>query len=278
MDGWQARTQLMEARCRPGAHRSLPSQQRDWNKDSLQSEQITLCIPLSGRVDLWPRCVEFLEGQSWPHAQIKLLLLDTSRDRAFSHAVRTWLMSCDYDDVRYVRLVVGRRGLADCDRQETHSEVALAMARIYNRVAREVTSDFIWVLEDDIIPPLDCCERLLAGFDDQTASVSAAYRSRQPDIFMVWDHDCEPFSTAGNGIQQIGGNGFGCVILRRSVIQRAVFTASLDFAMYDCAFYYRLRTTGMAAKVNWSVQCDHLQSRHGGQCHGPSTVPFASGD
>ena len=52
------------------------------------------------------------------------------------------------------------------------------------------------------------------------ASVSAAYRGRlEGQHWIAWDERGRPFKKPGRGRQVIGGNGFGCVILRRSLLR-----------------------------------------------------------
>jgi glycosyltransferase involved in cell wall biosynthesis len=221
----------------------------------LRHETVTLFIPLSGRSALWPNLCTYLDRQSWPHDQIRLILLDTSQDRRFAATIREWIAVCDYADVHHIRATVGRLGLADDDRHqpEVAEEVRTAVARIYNRMAREIDTDYVWVVEDDILPPDDACERLLRGFDRHTASVSAMYLSRYDGGPCVWGPDFHqlPF---GDGIQQVHGNGFGCVILRGGVVRQTQFRATGD---YDRQFYRDLQSTGLKARIDWETECEH---------------------
>lgn len=140
----------------------------------LAHETITLFVPLSGRTAVWPRFQQFLEQQVWPHDQVRLVLLDTSQNDRFGRRVRRWISQCDYRDVRYLTEAVAEQRLADADRRlpEVQDAVRLAAARIYNWIAREVTGTFLWIVEDDVIPPNDVIEILLRGFDHDTASVA----------------------------------------------------------------------------------------------------------
>jgi len=67
-----------------------------FERAALALEQVTLAIPLSGRTEFWPRMAEFLEHQTWPHDQKRLLLVDTSQSAEFGRTVRQWLATCDY--------------------------------------------------------------------------------------------------------------------------------------------------------------------------------------
>lgn len=228
-----------------------------FHRAGLASEMITLFIPLSGRTSLWPSLADFLDRQTWPHDQMKLILFDSSQDSDFSRLVRRWIANCDYSDTRHIREQIGDPGLADRPRREAAVDVSMAMARIYTRLSQEAHTDYLWVIEDDILPPLDACSRLLHGFDRQTASVTGAYWSRFANSYVVWRADQRQIAVRGDGLQCVGGNGFGCVILRGEVVRHTPFTATLDFPAYDNAFYYRLPTTGLRAKIDWTVECEH---------------------
>lgn len=260
-DGWQARKQPALYRYRRhGDSRSAPAAPRSpdyFRRASLAQEVITLFIPLSGRIALWPGLAAFLDRQTWPHDQVRLNLFDTSQNDGFSRHLRAWVAECDYADVRHVRAKVGEPGLADRPRETAAKEVSLSMARIYNRMARDLTTDYVWVVEDDMLPPDDACERLLRGFDEQTASVSGAYLSRLPHGYVAWTADRHHLRPA-KGLQKVDGNGFGCVLLRGQAVREALFTATIDYAAYDNAFYFRLGQSGLQAKIDWSVECRHV--------------------
>jgi len=133
------------------------------------------------------------------------------------------------------------------------------MPRIYNRMAHEATTEYVWIVEDDVIPPLDAAERLMRGFDEGVASVSGAYRSRFHSGYVAWDSQGKPIENAGVGVTSVGGNGFGCVILRRSVLQQTVLQHVRPTPDYDPNFYHWLADTPWQARVEWRVTCDHLE-------------------
>lgn len=128
------------------------------------------------------------------------------------------------------------------------------MARVYSAIATEVTSDYVWILEDDVVPPDDVCERLLRGFDETTASVSAVYPSRYDRLPCVWDQHRQHYQPVPAGLRPVHGNGFGCVMLRGAVLRHSTFRSQDD---YDRVFYDELAAAGWTAKVDWSVGCQH---------------------
>jgi hypothetical protein len=139
------------------------------------------------------------------------------------------------------------------------------MARIYNRLGREATGNFILVIEDDVIPPVNVAENLLRGFDEYTGTVAAPYRSRYHDGYVAWRDGRQIISERGrSGFEVVSGNGFGCTMFRGNLLREALFTAKqppyLDF---DPAFYARLNKSGLSAKLCWDVECQHLEEGSG---------------
>lgn len=241
------------------AMRAATPQPSYFNYAGLQHETVTLFIPLSGRRDAWPALAGFLERQTWPHDRTRLIFVDTSGDRRFQTAVREWIARCDYADVRHLVDSVEEPGLAEKDRNDKaiRDRVVKAMWRIYRHLPRVAETEYVWVLEDDIVPPDDVCHRLLHGFDVRTASVAAPYLSRYRQQFVVWDQQGQLAAAAGKGVSVVGGNGFGCVILRRSAIIEHVFTRYQDADDFDVAFYRKLAGSPLVAKVDWTCVCQH---------------------
>lgn len=260
--GWRAHKQpsllrhRQHAACRcldvhPGSH---------FRKRAMQHEVVTLFIPLCGRFRTWPRLSEFLEQQSWPHDQIKLILCDSSQVPEFSALIRQWAAVCDYSDVRVLQMVAGAKGVADKDRRDVsvRRQVQLAVARIYNRMLCELTTEFVWIIEDDVIPPLDACHRMLNAFDKHVASAALPARSPYHNGFIAWDEQNQIIQQAGNGQASVGGNGFCCVVLRKSILRRTRFTHSGRNGDFDAAFYDWLAGSTYQARMDWSMECEHL--------------------
>jgi len=226
----------------------------------LAHETFTLFVPLSGRTALWQQMAVFLEQQTWPHNQIRLILLDTSQSSEFSSTVRQWLATCDYVDTRYVRLAVGSPLLADLPRLESANEVRRSMARIYNFLKCELSTELVWILEDDILPPLNVAQKLLEQFDERTVSVAAPYRSRFHPSYVAWDGNAVSYGNPLVGTTEVGGNGFGCTVIRSEEIRRTAFSHAYRLPDFDHAFYASLQIHGQVAKVNWDVECLHFSS------------------
>jgi len=264
--GWKARKQRATYGYRRHAGGVSVAKQAErpyFDLRGLAHEAITLFVPLSGRTAVWPRFQQFLEQQTWPHNQVRLVLLDTSQNARFGRRLRRWISQCAYSDVRYIAEAVAEPGLADADRRlpEVQDAVRMAAARIYNRIARDVTGTFLWIVEDDVIPPNNAAELLLQGFDHTTASVAGPYPSRFHDGYVAWTSGREIIRERGDGVETIEGNGFGCTLFRADVFQESLFTCRQPpYVDFDPAFYERLKATGLQAKVCWDAECQHLEN------------------
>lgn len=226
----------------------------------LDYEPITLFVPLSGRAWAWPQFRAWLDGQTWPRELIRLVLCDTSQDARFHALLRRWVDATDYPDVRLYTQDVARPGVADADRHDgkVRSEVQTAVASIYRRAVAELTTDYAVIVEDDIVPPVDAISRLMDSMNEETASVSAAYPHRFESGVVAW-HRIGSCLQNGSGVVDVGGNGFGCVLLRSEVLRRIAITTDGVTPDYDIAWYQQLRETKWRARLDWSIRCEHLE-------------------
>lgn len=243
-------------------------QESYFQRQSLDQETITLFIPLSGRKYLWPKLRRFLEQQTWPHQQLRLILCDTSGDTQFAKTIRNWCSICDYPDVRYIQFQGTTSGLADLPRDQQLIAVNEQMCRIYNRLREELTSDYVWILEDDIIPPDDVLSRLLNSFEENVATVSAPYRSRFDGRYLVWSRErvgnagvhqfCRPLPDRPQ-VEEIRGSGFGCIVLRSEVLKQRPFCLPQGETCYDVRFFRELEPHWKRL-VDWTTACQHLHN------------------
>lgn len=259
--GWLARKSTATYQYRRHRHNSSLKRIRQpyYDLAGLAYETITLVIPFSGRVDLLPDMLTWLEQQTWDRNQMQLLLLDGSDSTEFYSSLREWIDACGYGDIRMVRSCFGRPGLADDKREDRdiQREVQIAVAQLYSWVRTQVTSRFVMILEDDVLPPIDAIERLLRGFDSGIDSVSGVIPSRYHPGPIAWEKPGK-IASPGQGLQPIGGNGFGCVMLRNSALQQQAISFSPEYPNYDQGFYARLGAG--RARIDWDLVCEHRNS------------------
>ena len=230
----------------------------------LYHEPVTLFIPASGRLQLLDRLPGILADAAHHHGgPLSLKLAVTTDDTGFLARlcalagnalalgrIKTYTLS---------RQTVGPEHLADADRHNssTHRDVQIAMARLYSKALAEADTEYNWILEDDIGPPPDALPALLASFDHNVASVGLPYASRFQAAYVAWTADGNPYTTPPRpGPSPVGGNGFGCTMLRRSFFQDIPIRSDRR-GDYDPSFYSDLARQGGIAIVDWSHPCLH---------------------
>jgi len=233
---------------------------------ALERETITILIPLSGRLEIFrDDLAPFLDRQKWPKSQVSLLLIDTSVDDEFNEEVREWALRSDYEDVRVMRLkVASETGLADVDRRADGVERAVqdALSVIYNRAARAVDSPYLWIIEDDIIPPDNAAEEMLKQFSPDVASVSLPYESRfDPDVVAWYDDGTRAKPPQVPQVEEIHGSGFGCLMIRSALFKNHIFQVPPGELWYDPVFF-KMLDRKWKRFLDWRNPADHLGAFH----------------
>jgi len=131
------------------------------------------------------------------------------------------------------------------------------MPRVYNRVRTELRTEFALIVEDDILPPNDAIDRLLHAMERDVAAVTGAYRSRYQAGYVAWDRSCRVLTEPRDGLQVVGGTGFGCVLVRSSVFRQTVLHHGGKNGDFDPNFFEDIAAGGWVAKIDWRVRCDH---------------------
>lgn len=274
--GWQAVKQASKYRYRIHSQSRCQRQFVDAKKSyydsaGLSAAEITIFTPLAGRVEAWGPYWEWLQSQEWPTEQCRVWLYDTSGDPAFLEMVRRSIQTSRYPDIRLSTKRVGDHNLADLPREQHAHAVRLAMARIYNDMARQIETPFCLVVEDDVIPPVDIVDRLLRSLSWHTVSVGAPYLSRfhrgyvlQPtDVDLVRD-GFAGWQTVGDGAGSgvVGYHGFGCALLRRSALDGHVFSHTGPLPDADLQWCHTMRENGLEVAADWDARAIHLGAEH----------------
>lgn len=262
-DGWRVAKSpaLYRYRRHPESRSTRLHQSSYYERAGIALEEITISIPFSGRREWRPRMRAWLEHQTWPRSQTRLLFIDSSGDPDFGRMLKTWLAESEgWRGFQYVRHDADP-GLADANRHahDVYRAVQREMPRVYNPLRHLVGTPWLLNIEDDIEAPPDAAERLLRSFTDQVASVSGVYRSRYQDAFVAWPMGNglpTPFTEPGTGVQRVGGNGFGCVMLRTSVVSDSVFHHGGKRGDFDPNFCEELAPNWQML-LDWSVRCRH---------------------
>ncbi len=203
----------------------------------------------------------FLERQTYPHREIVLRILTTSRDVAFQDTVRSWLAGCDYPAPSFDVVDFAAEGLADRPRPESTREVREVYARIYQHLATGIVTSLVFTLEDDILPPDDIFSRLAGHLSGTVASASGLYHGRYLADLIAWN-----WSKTGRpetlakavGVQNVGGHGFGAAVFSAEVFQPERFCPPPASDDFDYHFFRQIVfNEGHFAVLDADYLCRH---------------------
>lgn len=231
-----------------------PRNESFFDRASLTHEIVSLVLPLSGREQWWHRLRNWVETQSWPLAQLDVIVADSS-DAGFGDGIRRWLTALPVRASTYRRLEV-TGSLADADRVNsgsTRKAVASLMPRIYQAALSHATTEYLMIVEDDILPPTDAIPRLMRQMDADVVAVGGAYRSRFGPGFVVWP----PRNRRRQGVERVTRTGFGCLLTRRSVMRETVLHHGGQTTWFDWNYGDWCSARHWKWLYDWNVLCSH---------------------
>jgi hypothetical protein len=127
------------------------------------------------------------------------------------------------------------------------------MLQVY-RPLYHIPHEWLFVLEDDVLPPHGVISSLLEHIDYDVAGVSGVVPSRYGNRVIAGNTGEEGESLSGSGVQPVTYTGFGCLLLRRSALHSVrPFTTG----NYDVQFCKDLQKNGWRWLLNWNVKCQH---------------------
>jgi len=238
-----------------------------YDRAGIADECVTVFCTFSGRVAkdlaLWERRKEWLRNQTWP--RIRIVVANTSHE-PLPAGWADGLPACE--GLSFYDHPIGQKpGLEQVFRGQDGVERAVqtAVASIYNRMFREVSTEYVLTLEDDVFPlQADTIERLARCVEQDTAAVTGAYQQRYypygwTTFHSIPDNGRPKLQThKGTGVQNIMGTGFGCLLIRKSQVDHEVLVGNGTRSIYyDAAWFERLAQQGRKCRINWSVECEH---------------------
>lgn len=234
---------------------------------------MTVCIPLSGRIGCWKLTAAFLRDQTHSKSDCRLHLLDTSNNPVFHELLQQWRH--EHGSLYHTVVVEQRRfnsidsiNVADAPRNQYFDVVNQTMVQIYNHFKTVVVGGTTFILEDDVIPPLDAITRLAESIRPRVFSVSGAYPIRRSTAWTVWRelHTCTSTYPIP-GVEVVKATGFGCLLLSTRDFQQAVIDWQARPQQhrawpwgYDMHFFERIAKTEKLVLVDWDVRCQHVDN------------------
>lgn len=235
-----------------------------WQQADLEHETVTVVVAFSGRWKQWTEVRRWLENQTWPRHQLRLMILNSTHQFLTPAALQLDRFECA--SLQIERIDVGYPGLADIDRKtappDVPAAVEAAVAGLYNAAVPMVRGEWILFLEDDTIPHRrDSIARLMRRVGWKTAAVSGLYKHRYESAavaFRLKGHVADLMPMAGPDIEPVHGSGFGCLLARRSVLLQFPLAGDSKYKFYDVDAGARISAAGWQWLLDRTVPCDHL--------------------
>lgn len=234
-----------------------------WADADLEHETVTIIVAFSGRWECWWKLREWILGQEWSANQTRLMILNSTHENLTLNQLG--LGDWSGAGIQIERIDVGRPNLADEDRRtsdEIREDVEAAVSGLYNRAIQMAFGEYLFFLEDDVIPRRpDAIRELFKFMNTDVVAVSGLYQHRYQENAVSFQipFTGEMYPMNGQSVEIVGGTGFGCLLARRSILIQ--FPLSGDDPKnphYDVAFAAKVWDLGMTWILNRDVKCDHL--------------------
>ena len=246
-----------------------------WKRAALLLNPVTIFTPFAGRTSTFEKYMEGLKNLDFDHDLIHLHWFDTSGKPEFGQMLKDTLSEMDVGRTTYTKaplpamwehtpqsLIEGR--VQNIDNAQYYYEMAVIYA--YNTLLTCCPTEYVLVIEDDIVPEPAALKKMLKTMDEHTAAVVAHYECHLQGHSLVWHHNRKGnvvhFPKRRKGIEQVGGSGFGCSLFRMSHLQQTPFRTCVHHkppAWYDYITYNRLQRSGKVV-CNWDIDVEHVKT------------------
>lgn len=148
------------------------------------------------------------------------------------------------------------------------------IVRAYQRLrAVFLAGDYtdLWIVENDIIPPPNALERLLAVEADVVYG-TYCFRRGTPVVNVMQHETTNPLTRddprrwerlfAAGAIVECAGLGFGCTVIRRHVIERFEMRTRIGGGDTDTELARDVKAAGLTQKAHLGVVCGHIRPTH----------------
>lgn len=234
---------------------------------------VTVFTPFNGKhycVDMFLDNLDKMEGYD------KLMLFDNSNEERFHNILGEFAQ--DRDDAKiYVDDTPHLTVPFDRTTTKQRIEIGKRTTEIYNFMARNIDTDYVLILEDDVIPPVNVINRLMDRVFCNVGMVSSAVNDRRMGEFMVWDFkehladgnqikenvvDVKAMRPNKGGIEKVGATSLACSLIPKWALDE-IGTLRYDVpggVRYgtDVRFGYDLHKHGLSVIVDWDIIPAHV--------------------
>ena len=169
--------------------------------------------------------------------------------------------------------------------KESIFKIAVLLSKFWKLFKQYSIGEFVFSLEEDVLPPYGTYKRLKQLMNDKVGAVSAVVKSRDfrgpypmafdfssiypfkhktPKGFNYFNYNDFMTGKTKNGIQKVGITGLGCLLLKKKaledVIPRSIPDSKTKFVGQEFAMMVDLYKAGWDVLLDWDCLCRHYNT------------------
>lgn len=136
----------------------------------------------------------------------------------------------------------------------------------------ETDFDYLWWIDDDIIPPIDVMHRLIQDDKDAIGAVAFSMKDEKEGYFpypvtLRYNEDKQYIVYYGNGVEEVDATGGACVMVKRKVYE--AIERPYEFTYYpdgtlnltcDFRIWQKAQEAGFKLYIDFDLSCDHIRT------------------
>ena len=135
----------------------------------------------------------------------------------------------------------------------------------------ETDCDYLWWIDDDIIPPIDAIHRLVQANKDAIGAVAFSMKDEEQyfpyPVTLRYNEDKKYIVYYGQGIEEVDATGGACVMVKRKVYE--TIERPYEFTYYpdgtlnltcDFRIWQKAQEKGFKLFIDFDLVCDHIRT------------------
>jgi len=144
-----------------------------------------------------------------------------------------------------------------------------------NRTVKEFLEtdfDYLWWIDDDIVPPINAMDKLVQADKDAIGAVCYSMKDENGAYFpypvtLRYNEDKKYIVHYGNGIEEVDATGGACVMVKRKIYE--AIERPYEFTYYpdgtlsltcDFRIWQKIQEKGFKLFIDFSLHCDHIRT------------------
>lgn len=235
------------------------------NSGALLHHPVTIFTVFTGISSSFSEYLAALHALNFNANLLHLCWCNISEDPSFHALLQSEIGKFSFQSVRLIHAADLKSSFTCTDRRPPENADNRAVLFAYNQMIRESHTDYVLTLGENIVLGPDTLSLLLCTMKEDSVATIAPVWSPSSCRYEVWmtndDGIIQHRMKRGQGIETVGGAGFGCTLFRMSTLRRisplAVGHRSGQLVPYDVCTFLRLTGYGYAL-CNWDLALSRI--------------------